>query len=674
MFEPPPIDEDDIQWVCGVLGLPDTAFSGDDGTDPRKEVLLCSDSLDIEACPGSGKTTLLVAKLAILARKWKSRRSGICVMSHTNAARREIERCLGQMVEGARLLSYPHFVGTIHRFVNEFLAIPWLRSLGYPITVIDDAHCEQHRRRLLNLGRYTALRTHVDFKEQNGLANYVGSWRIASSGFLVLKDTGAQVFRNPDGVAAQQLVALVKQCAEDGFHRYEEMFMWAEDLLAEYPSIVSTIRQRFPLLFIDEVQDNSESQSQLLHRIFVDGDAPVLRQRFGDSNQAIYSHAQGKGAQSDLFPIEAVRRDIPNSYRFGQEIADLAKPLGLRPQDLQGIGPPTHTIQSSTAGQHSVFLFSDDTIDRVLNAYAAHLLDLFSDAELRTGIFTAVGSVHRPGPDDNIPRFVGHYWPEYEYELSFVEPRPKTFYQYVESGWNSTDESGGIHTVVERIADAILHVNQIVDAAQKPGKRKHRFVLENLAGEEELTAGYLALVLRFIDDESEIDTTEWQDTWRPLIIQLAGALGGIDLNGDRVRDFLTWPAEQPDEQRVRKVRRRDNYYRYPAEAPAVEIRVGSIHSVKGETHTATLVMETFYLKHHLSSLKPWLLGENSGQGDEGRVTMLSRLKQHYVAFTRPTHLLCIAMRDELSGEEIQSLLDRSWRVGRLQNDGDVAWL
>ena len=120
MFEPPPIENEDVQWACQVLGLPPTAFTGADGSDPRAAVLLTNESLDIEACPGSGKTTLLVAKLAILARKWKSRRSGICVLSHTNAARHEIERCLGETPEGMTLLSYPHFVGTIHGFVNEF--------------------------------------------------------------------------------------------------------------------------------------------------------------------------------------------------------------------------------------------------------------------------------------------------------------------------------------------------------------------------------------------------------------------------------------------------------------------------------------------------------------------------------------------------------------------------
>ena len=46
-----------------ILGLPENAFCGADGTDPRREVLKDMTSIDVSACPGSGKTTLLVAKL-----------------------------------------------------------------------------------------------------------------------------------------------------------------------------------------------------------------------------------------------------------------------------------------------------------------------------------------------------------------------------------------------------------------------------------------------------------------------------------------------------------------------------------------------------------------------------------------------------------------------------------
>ncbi|MBY5415371.1 UvrD-helicase domain-containing protein [Rhizobium leguminosarum] len=97
------------------------------------------------------------------------------------------------------------------------------------------------------------------------------------------------------------------------------------------PDVASALRDRFPIVFIDEVQDNSELQSAFLHRLFVAGQSSsVIRQRFGDSNQAIYNRAGGTGAITDPFPGPN-RIDLPNSARFGQKIADVTAGLGVRP-------------------------------------------------------------------------------------------------------------------------------------------------------------------------------------------------------------------------------------------------------------------------------------------------------------------------------------------------------
>ena len=299
-FTAPRISEEDVAWVCDVMKLPRTAFSGQDGSDPRLWVLKSMTAMDVEACPGSGKTTLLVAKLAILARKWTDSRSGLCVLSHTNVARREIEKRLGSTPEGMRLLAYPHFVGTIHGFVNEFLALPWLRSLGYPIRIIDDNFCEQHRRRLLESPRFRTLANYVSRLEGNPKINVVAHWRLASANLDVRKENGEPEFKDSTKPAARQLRLLGETCLKDGYHRHDEMFMWAHDFLDKCPTVRRAIRARFPLLFLDEVQDNSEGQSFLLFRAFMDGNDSVLRQRFGDSNQAIYQHAgQTEGASTD---------------------------------------------------------------------------------------------------------------------------------------------------------------------------------------------------------------------------------------------------------------------------------------------------------------------------------------------------------------------------------------
>src|SRR4051794_24320161 len=93
----PEITDEDIDWVRNQMGLEVLDA-------PRRAFLTARTTLDVSACPGSGKTTLIVAKLAILARKWPHRTKGICVLSHTNVAREEIQRRLGSTVVGQRLL------------------------------------------------------------------------------------------------------------------------------------------------------------------------------------------------------------------------------------------------------------------------------------------------------------------------------------------------------------------------------------------------------------------------------------------------------------------------------------------------------------------------------------------------------------------------------------------
>lgn len=122
-FEPPAITDEDIRWASQLLQLPDDAFHGKTGTDPRQDVLKSMERIDVAACPGSGKTTLLVAKLAILAEKWQHRTRGICVLSHTNAARHEIEGRLGSTAAGQRLLAYPHDAPKVHIRVGSIHSV-----------------------------------------------------------------------------------------------------------------------------------------------------------------------------------------------------------------------------------------------------------------------------------------------------------------------------------------------------------------------------------------------------------------------------------------------------------------------------------------------------------------------------------------------------------------------
>ncbi|MFZ0662528.1 MAG: UvrD-helicase domain-containing protein [Acidobacteriaceae bacterium] len=531
----PEIGEEDIEWACRVLKLPPTAFSGENCDDPRLGVIRSLGSLDVDACPGSGKTTLLVAKLAILARHWTERRRGICVLSHTNVARREIETRLGSTPEEKRLLSYPHFVGTIHGFVNEFLALPWLRSKRYPIRVIDDDVCLQRRWFKLPWGTRSGLErnNHTERLLRMTTTDFsVGDVRWGRGGTL-----------GKDSPTYQEIQRACQECCEEGYFCHDEMLLWATELVDRAPWIPEALRERFPLLFIDEVQDTKENQSALLFRLFMEGGTPVIRQRFGDSNQAIYRYSnQTECALTDPFPVPNLKRTIPNSHRFGQQIADLADPLGVTPQGLVGLGPSRHDeIPADTDNRHTVFLFDDQTIDHVMPSYAAYLLELFSESELRDGTFTAIGATHRPGEDDKVPRYVAHYWSEYDHELTTSEPRPKTFLQYVVAGRALARSSGEAHHVVEKVADGILRLAAILNpnAEFSLRKRRHRYVRELLAGQPEVDRNYAEIVSVLALGPDDAILRDWSEVWVQRVKTVAYALSGATSDSDEAAAFLS---------------------------------------------------------------------------------------------------------------------------------------
>ena len=170
-----------------------------------------------------------MAKLAILAKKWRHPTSGICVLSHTNVAREEIQNRLGHTPVGHRLLRYPHFVDTIHTFANRFLALPYLRSNGFPSPLVDDDVAKAFRWNVLQgqerwrfegwLKRQHKSIDEITFRDSNL------SVAMTSGDF----PTGAHT------ETYKKAQRIIVESAAAGHFRYEEMFVWAECLLGQFP-------------------------------------------------------------------------------------------------------------------------------------------------------------------------------------------------------------------------------------------------------------------------------------------------------------------------------------------------------------------------------------------------------------------------------------------------------
>ncbi|MCU1241114.1 MAG: UvrD/REP helicase [Candidatus Acidoferrum typicum] len=662
------VTDRDIDRAVLLLKLPQDSFGPYDGGSARREVLKSMQRLDVAACPGSGKTTVLVTKLAALAEKWPYRTRGICALSHTNVARREIETRLCSTMVGRRLVAFPHYVGTIHGFVNQFLAIPWLRSQGYPIKFIDSDICE--RKRWTNLPYGT--RKYLENKNLDKSA-----FRIIDPDFNLQKKTGELPF----GTQAETYEHLRSACQKGalaGYHCFDDMFVWATAALEKMPSLGEVIRDRFPVLLIDEAQDNSEQQSEILHRIFQHGCGPVVCQRFGDENQAIFDTSFGSSeATTNKFPSETVRKDLPDSHRFGQKIADLANPLGLVTQNLNGRGPKDNLLVDGLGeAKHTIFIFNEDSATEVLDAYGQLLLSTFSTYGTKQGTFVAAGQVHTTpvsSSPQQFPHHVGNYWPQYRPELASKEPRPKSFVECVGAGASALRTSGEAHSCVNKIADAILQLSRLLDQSNKVlrcNANHHRYVLKLVAGTD-AHEPYIDLTASFTTGDQVLTRESWHTKWKSVALEIAKAISKTEVPNIETENYLEWKEPSSNHPASLTVEKKsvDNEYTYSQGERTVAIRVGSIHSAKGETHAAMLVLETYWYAHNLADLLPWLCGEKIG-GATANKRQKTRLKVHYVAMTRPTHLLCLAMHrrnfigenGNLDQDRVKKLLNRGWQV------------
>lgn len=637
----------------------------------RREILRSNKSFDVQAAPGSGKTTLLVAKLAILAKKWPYSRRGICVLSHTNVAREEVEKKLAGTIAGQRLLEYPHFIGTIHGFVNEFLALPYLRSEKQVIRLIDDEASGNFCQSLLyHDPSYSTAKFFL--KRRNNFEALIRGLRIEGDS-VELKSAGGKLPCGPTSQSFKQLLTIKRRAAGAGYWRHDDMFAMAGKFISSHPKAAEIIRWRFPAVFIDETQDTSELQSSVVGRIFPLYEC-VLRQRFGDPNQAIYDFGDSQ-ATSDPFPREVIR-SLPNSKRFGPLVAKKAEPLAVRKPDPELIGDgPQAGVWSDFVDPanmpHTIFFFKKDSAQEVLPAFGKLLLATFPDSMIQSSAFLAraVGRVGKvtEGAEETRPRNLSDYWPGYEPSVTKREPRPKKLSDYLHLAQRKRGQTGDYADVTRTVARGLIElIDKItpVDVACKA--RGINWLRESLSSDKAMLARLQDLLWGYCVELTPVT----ERTWQEQVSTIRGVLHPL-IDGRWTRDaeeFSIWSSEfagHPTNESL-STPIPPNRYMYSDAGREVEIDVGTIHGSKGQTHTATLLFETFQKVRDLADLLPWLIEGKTkpGQGPE----RLDRMRLIFTAMTRPSHLLCLAMRsdalgiDEKKVANISALQAAGWQL------------
>lgn len=282
----------------------------------------------LKACPGSGKTEVLAIKVAYEKEQWKLKTQGFAVLTFTNSAEKEINSRLDCYLNGK--LEYPHYIGTFTSWLHGYIANPFLHKLmkydgdergDKSIRLIESSctsdflNAYSSKYQYKELGNIKAHEFFRDFKTDS--YQYCGTRSRQGKDIL-------QSLVQQDDWRELDLTKTKLKFWKSGFALYEDIEYMSNLLFEKYPEIAELIAKRFPVIFVDECQDLSYVQLELLATLCEKGCKMHL---IGDLNQAIYGFRNIEPDDTKEF-IENYcfeTKLLKENYRSCQSIVDASE-------------------------------------------------------------------------------------------------------------------------------------------------------------------------------------------------------------------------------------------------------------------------------------------------------------------------------------------------------------
>ncbi|MFG2231112.1 UvrD-helicase domain-containing protein [Streptomyces sp. NPDC048723] len=623
-YEQAAFAKDRVEALASTLGL----------TLPHQEqwdFLQSMTSLDLQAAPGSGKTSLIGLKLALLAAGWSSRTRGICVLSHTNTAKTEITARLAATPVGRRLLAYPHFIGTIQSFANTFLALPAVRALGVEIQAVDDEAYAAAALRLLERDpRFRTLLGTLD-RQRDGRQLAATARFVCEARDLTVVATRSLPF-SKETPSGKQFILLKRNLARRGIFRYEDMFAIAEQHLVRNPDLADATSRRFPFVLLDEMQDTSLVQERLLDKVF--GSTGTVVQRVGDVNQRIFNDGQPGCTEAGTFPLP-MAAELPVSRRFGNRIAGLASELTVhRRQRIHGAGPE---------GTIVLLTYDESTVAQVVPAFERLAATFVLPPLLQQSPPRVLGARRHRGSSPNFPQSLACYVPELLAQGDAVRGSLIRTTRSAQAQWQSDDSHG-----------AVSHVWNAVRGLVRPVTEGYLPAIGRLEREPVTAGGKARAVLLGMLTGQLDDEALWESLMDQLMCVLSELTSVTEADLKRMGEVFLYV---PRGQLPRTLLPTSD------ETDLVPSIASTIQSAKGETHSATLLLDCLDKTGKKFDVNEVLtLLANGSDLDRATNTVKRAAQLIFVGATRPTHLLAFATPRQRAEPYAEALVARGWSI------------
>ncbi|MEN5379083.1 UvrD-helicase domain-containing protein [Sphingobacterium kitahiroshimense] len=584
-------------------------------------------SHDLHAVPGSGKTTALLAKLIALEQHLPFiNRSGILVISHTNAAVDEIKNKLGHICP--RLFAYPNFIGTIQGFVDSFLAVPYYKCVyrRRPVRIDDEIYYENHfpdyKLKFLLSKRSDADKILYDYRLRDGNKLMLG---LKNTPFVFKSTT--DTYKN--------ILKIKTELRENGFLCFDDAYILAQEYLEKYPGIINFLRKRFNFVFVDEMQDMDKHQYDLLEILF--GDAQdVAYQRIGDKNQAIFN------SESEMEDIWQERnlKELNGSHRLHPANARIVESLALNP--IAVVGNKTNVDGTAIKIKPILLVYDDSSIDAVIPCFADIIKELVDAKEINIStdnVHKAVAWTAAKPTDKAHMVKLNHYYNGFSKEhvkLKINYPCLEAYLHYHHGG----DDK--LASIRKSILNGILRILRLEEVTNPLTKRS--FTKKSLVGwiKYEFPSFYQSFKLQLYQIVKLNIEQNKKEALHSIIKLSVDILAKLSKNIVNSKSFIS-TKHTPTVVTANVIEKANCYVKN-----GIHIDVATVHAVKGQTHTSTLYLESFYQinvsgkgQYESSRIADQLQG--IAVPENAHEYIKQSLKMTYVGFSRATHLLAFGI-------------------------------
>lgn len=218
----------------------------------------------VKAAPGSGKTFTIAKKAIDIIEAWDSH-GGLALLSFTNIAVDEMKETF-KLFDPYFEIQYPHFIGTLDSFINNYIFLPFghlemkcncrPKLIGKPFNNwVNPLYARQ---------RFTEITRNLD-----------GEW---------VKVPGSKLEHN--WKSNTYLITEKERLIRKGYANRADAHYYALKVLENHENILNLLINRFPYIILDEAQDTSDIQMQILNKLTGNGLKNLIL--VGDPEQAIY--------------------------------------------------------------------------------------------------------------------------------------------------------------------------------------------------------------------------------------------------------------------------------------------------------------------------------------------------------------------------------------------------